>query len=669
MKLSFKRFVYPVLLAVLLAASAGAITPRQLVAPFFLEEDHVALGGSDLRALLNDPRPLSQIAAKIALPLAREGALQPAVKDCLDRVGAFVFHNGVKTEEGEHRELIVAAEVLGDLPEAPRDAGFTIPDEIEGATLTPVGVYTVNGQKAYCAFLSRDGQNFIVAAKNDPSLLSVMASVPSDIQAEPVPASPLWLSGYTPPSKLSQLFKKGVLPEGLTKALRFTVALDQTERSIRAHVWSNLGEIITRDEVPVSGERPFLTGSETVYGLLSFEGLYNALGEHRDTIAKALTVAGLSEEEIASVLSRRVTVGAAGKSSSLFGSFPGCYVHLAGASRATAEKLVSLVKLAASQKSTKVAPFSQGSWRGVSMTKWMFTAFAAASDQGFIIAFQDTKELGRTPRPAPEIARLLAENHAFLLCLDTQALADKLDSGLGMLGSLFLNDEQQRQIETALKTLEAFGVFTLTANSVEESDAELFVNEPAFGRLIDNLSARVMIAAPVQPLPIAPPAVVVPVSPDMSAPNATVPPESVQPLVPNLEMTMFLRAAGQFKKLFPAASIVPHNYLATALYDGKPVTMTVTKIPDEDAQLRFVSAVRNSALNIGPERAERAARQWRENNPSSPCELTSERKGDTTEIELSLIAPYSEAVSDAEFVKTADQFLAALDSFYDLSGR
>ena len=34
-----------------------------------------------------------------------------------------------------------------------------------------------------------------------------------------------------------------------------------------------------------------------------------------------------------------------------------------------------------------------------------------------------------------------------------------------------------------------------------------------------------------------------------------------------------------------------------------------------------------------------------------------------------MTAPYSEATTDAEFVKTADQFLAALDSFYDLAGR
>ena len=109
MKLSFRRLASAALTVVLFAASAEAVTPRQLVAPFFLEEDHIALGGSDFRELLNDPRPLSQIAAKIALPLAREGALQPAVKDCLDRIGAFVFHNGVKTEEGEHREMVAVA--------------------------------------------------------------------------------------------------------------------------------------------------------------------------------------------------------------------------------------------------------------------------------------------------------------------------------------------------------------------------------------------------------------------------------------------------------------------------------------------------------------------------------------------------------------------------------
>ena len=85
MKLSFKRLVYPVLLAALLAAPAFAIAPRQLVSPFFAEEDHVTLGGEDLRALLkDDARPLSQIAAKIVMPVVQSGSLQPAVKDCLE---------------------------------------------------------------------------------------------------------------------------------------------------------------------------------------------------------------------------------------------------------------------------------------------------------------------------------------------------------------------------------------------------------------------------------------------------------------------------------------------------------------------------------------------------------------------------------------------------------
>ena len=97
--------------------------------------------------------------------------------------------------------------------------------------------------------------------------------------------------------------------------------------------------------------------------------------------------------------------------------------------------------------------------------------------------------------------------------------------------------------------------------------------------------------------------------------------------------------------------------------------MTTTWFEGEGTQLRFVSAVRSTALNIGPERAERVVRQWRENNPSSPCELSSERKGDVTEIELSMVAPYSDAVTDAEFVKLADRFLAELDSFYDLAKR
>ena len=668
------------LTAALLAASACAVTPRQLVAPFFVDEDHLALGGRNLQELLNDTRPLSQIATKIALPLAREGVLQPALKECLDRIGAFVFHNGVKTEEGEHREMVLAAEVMGDLPAAPAEAGFDIADVPDGTTLVPVGVYTVNGQKAYCAFLSRDGQNFIVAAKNDPALLSVMAAVPADIQTEPEPASPLWLSGYTPPSKLSQAFKKDVLPDALTKPLRFTIGLDQTERSIRAHVWSNLSEFFTRDELPASGDRPFLIGSENLYGLLSFEGLYNALGDNRDKAVAAAAAVGLSEDDLAAVLSRRITIAAAGKSSSLIGSFPGAYIHLAGADRATGEKLVNLVKLAAAEKSTKAEPFTQGPWQGVRMSKWMLTAYAAASDHGFVLAFQDTRELSRTPRPAPEIERLLAEKHDFVLCVDTQALADKLDSSLGMLSSLFLNDEQQRQIETALKTLEAFGVFTLVADSVEENDAELFVNPPAFARLIDNLSARIKVVAPAHPAPgIVPPkqpqpslpAVETPpvVAPAPKTPDAPQPHAPVQAFVPNLQTTEFLRAAGQFKKLFPSASIAPQNSVVSALYDGKPVTMTLTRIPDEGAQIRFVSTVRSTTLGIGPERAERLARQWRENNPSSPCELETKRIDDVTEIELSMVADYPADMTDAAFVKQADKFLAALDSLYDLAGR
>ncbi|MBP5211249.1 MAG: hypothetical protein J6Z30_00175, partial [Pyramidobacter sp.] len=439
MKLSFKRLVYPVLLAALLAVPALAISPRQLVSPFFAEEDHVTLGGEDLRALLkDDARPLSQIAAKIVMPVVQSGSLQPAVADCLERVGAFAFHSGGKSE-GEQREMVFAADVAGDLPTAPADAGFTIENVPEGTVLAPVGIYTLNGQKVFCAFLSRGDQNFIVGAKNDPALLSVLAAVPDEEQQERPPlASPLWLTGYTPPSKLSQAFKKDVLPQALQTPLRVEISLDQTERSIRAHVWSNMSDFFAREEIPVSGERPFLIGSDSLCGLLSFEGLRAALSAHWDKVAPAAAAFGLSEDDLAELLSRRITIGAAGKSSSLIGAVPGFYVHFAGADRAVGEKLLSLVRQAASHKSTKLEPFSQGRWHGVHMTKWaMFSAYAAASDQGFIVALQDTKELSRTPRPAPEIERLLAENHRFVLCLDTQALMNKLDSALGPLSSLF----------------------------------------------------------------------------------------------------------------------------------------------------------------------------------------------------------------------------------------
>ena len=69
MKLSFRRLASAALTVVLFAASAEAVTPRQLVAPFFLEEDHIALGGSDFRALLSDPlSPLRRVRTSRAIP-------------------------------------------------------------------------------------------------------------------------------------------------------------------------------------------------------------------------------------------------------------------------------------------------------------------------------------------------------------------------------------------------------------------------------------------------------------------------------------------------------------------------------------------------------------------------------------------------------------------------
>ncbi|MBP5212255.1 MAG: hypothetical protein J6Z30_05295, partial [Pyramidobacter sp.] len=464
MKTAVKRCFSVLLAVVLLCQAARAIEPRQLISPFSSEEEHVTLGGADLQALLkDDARPLGQIAAKIVMPLVREGTLQPSVKECVERMGAFAIHIG-KADDGR-RDSVFAAEVAGELPPAPDDAGFAIENVPDGSALVPVGIYTLNDQKVYCAFLSRDGQNFIIAAGEDPALLSVMAAVPADVQAEaPRTGYPLWLNGYTPPSRLSKVLKKDILPQALQMPLRYEVGLDQTDSSIRAHVWSNLNEFFASDDFPAARERPVLIGSDSLYGLLSFEGFAGALTPHQDKLEQAAAAVGLSPDDLASVLSGRVTIGAAGKSSSLIGSFPGFYIHLSGADRAVAEKLLALVSAAASRKTSKTEEFRLGKWHGVRMTRWaMLSACAAASDQGFVLALLNSSELERTPRPAPEISRMLAENHRFQLCLDAQALMNKLDSALGTLGSLFMSDEQQHQMGSAFKLMEAFGVFTLTA--------------------------------------------------------------------------------------------------------------------------------------------------------------------------------------------------------------
>jgi len=664
MKTALKRFFCVAFISVLLCRASAAIEPRQLVSPFLTDDEHVAFGGNDLHALLKDEsRPLGQIAAKIVLPLVRGEALPPPIAECVDRIGPFAAL--ITKDENSHRESVFAAEIRGELPAAPTGAGYTIENAPEGTTLAPVGIYTLNGRKIYCAFLSRSGQNFVIGAENDPALLNVIAAAPDDAQTDkPSYGHPLWVKGYTPPSRLSKVLKSELLPQALQKPLRFEIGLDQTERSIRAHIWYNLSELFAVDEFPAPREKTFLIGSNDLYGLLSFEGFAAALTPHLDKLEQAAAVVGLSAEDLAAVLSHRITIGAAGKSSGLIGSFPGFYIHLAGAEPVIAEKLLALATTAAKDRTSKTETFTQGAWHGIRMSRWaMFSAFAAASEQGFVLAFQDSRELERTPSPAPEISQLLSQDHRFILCFDAQALMNKLDSALNMIGSLFMNDEQQRQMESAFKLMEAFGVFTLVADSIEESSAELYVNQPAFGQLLDDLSARVRLKADrPSAQPIFP-------SPDTPEPAPARPQAAPQAFEPTLQFTAFSRASQQFKKLFPSASIAPRTCVASALYDGKPVTMTTTLIEGEGVQLRFVSAVRSTQLKIGPERAERLAREWLEKNASSPCELTSTRSGDETEIEVSLAIPYSADMTDAKFVKQADTFLAALDDFYDLAKR
>ena len=248
LSVSFLRFaIYAV---VLFAASAEAVTPRQLVAPFFLEEDHIALGGSDFRALLNDPRPLSQIAAKIALPLAREGALQPAVKDCLDRIGAFVFHNGVKTEEGEHREMVAVAEVHGELPPAPPDAGFTIVDAPEGVTLTPVGVYTVNGQNAWTLVMSAtDGTHPLYDRNEVHDIYREWRKVFNEYDPPAFAVAEAWVHPdrqylYASPDELGQVFnfefaKKDWIRDDMHLAIEEGLAAAERSGSTSTWVMSN----------------------------------------------------------------------------------------------------------------------------------------------------------------------------------------------------------------------------------------------------------------------------------------------------------------------------------------------------------------------------------------------------------------------------------------------
>lgn len=639
---------------------ARAITPRQLAAPSSAGERQVSyasFGGNDLAALLEDgERPLSQVVAKIVLPAARDGSLPPAVAGCLDRIRAFALRVTERGKGDDEGSAVFAGEIDGELPEVPGVPASAAQSFPEGASILPAGTCVLNGDDVYFAFLSRGGGRFLLAARGDPSLLSAMAVAPEETPPEAPRAgnAPVWAAWSFEPTRLSKIFREDFLPKALSTPLRAEAVLDQTDSSIRAHVRVNAEEFFGDAEVPRFDEKPLLIGGDSLCALLSFEGLNAVLAAGWKKLVSSASEYGIGEDELASILSHRVTVGIAGKSSSFFGALPGFYVHLAGADGDTAGKLLSIAQQNAALGLSKTEEFSRGKWKGVRATRWSpVQAYAAASDEGFVIAVQDSGGLGRAPDAAPEIERAIEDKHRFVFAVDTRTLLDSVDSAIGALGSLFLKEKRQREIKSAFSVMKAFGCVTFVADNLSEGDAELFVSQPEFGRLLDDAAEKIALTAPAPQEQQE--------EPELPSAEEVSPPEPA----PEGDET-FASAAARFTRIFPGASVEPREETASAIYDGKPVTMTVARTPEGGALIRFASETSSSLLNIGPDRAERLVRRWREVFPSSACELRSERNGDETDIELSLTVPVSQAASDADFTSRADRFLAALDGFYDL---
>ncbi len=642
MKRLFKRCLFALLALATCAAAARAVSPRALIEPFFAEGRYTSFGGDDLGALLKaGAGPVSTAAAKFFASAAQNGSLPPSAAERLGEAGAFACRVGERTEKNGVPAVVFAAEIPGGFPSAPEDPAFDAGNVPPSAVLVPAGVAAQGGTSVFFAFLALGEQNFLAAA-SDPSFFAAMAAPAGDAPDREPPASdaPLWISCSVPPSKLTRLFREDILPAALKTPLRVEASLVQTEASILVRARTNLDEFCPGSAGPSRGEKPLLLGRDSLCALLSFEGPGALPARFWDALASAAAGLGIGEDELASILGHRVTLGLAGTSSGLFGAFPGFYAHLAGAKGPTAEKLLSLVERDAERKSARTEKFASGGWEGLRTPRWsLVSAYAAASDEGFVFAFGDSAELGRTARAAPEIERLVSENRRFIFALDARTLTDSVDSIVGALGGLFLDEERRRGAERALGLMDALERVTVSADSLSECEAEISVNPEAFGRLTDEAVRR--FAPSPDGIPAVPP------------PAGTAERDGA-----------FAIAAARFKKLFPEAEIDERAASASALYDGKRVTMTASATADGRAGVRFAWAASGAELGIGPERAERLARQWRDENASSPCELKISRNGSAAEIELSLSVP---APRDGDgFVKRADRFLAALDAFCDL---
>ena len=496
------------LAAALWAVPAGAVTTAQLVSPFFKEESRLSMSCENVKALFNDgARPLEQIFSKAAAA-AMELDEDPDFRE-------LVLHAG--SAEGRWRYDVGARSVDTGVFAVELDDGFQLPfgsatfplhlsAAPPGTTLETLAVAGSEESPVYIALLTRGEQRFIVGASDDSTLLEAMAAVPDTEPLEPKHApAPIGFAFFLPQSQLPLLFGQRALPDKFLKApFAFEVGISDTERSLRARLWSNASEIVAFEAakgsadthpgyaLPPVQEKPLLVGGGPLLALLSVEKLLpseDALDSSlRQKLLPTLEKFGLTMSDLAEVLRGRITVAVAGRSSGLLGSYPGFYLHLSGANQRVCELLLGLLqKQAESRASVKTEPFAQRQWQGLRLSNnLLFSGYAASSPRGFIAAFQNSAELERTPSPADDIRNALAKPGYFAFSLDFPALRTELKKLIDRFGPPSADAERRRAAEAAVDALDAFGVFNITVTGPDGADAELFVREPQFGRLLDQ---------------------------------------------------------------------------------------------------------------------------------------------------------------------------------------
>ena len=653
----------PLLLAAALwAVPAGAVTTAQLVSPFFKEESRLSMSCENVKALFNNgSRPLEQIFSKAAAA-AMELDEDPDFRE-------LVLHAG--SAEGRWRYDVGARSVGAGVFAVELDKEFqlpfgdkTIPLQLNaappGTALETLAVAGSEESPVYIALLTRGEQRFIVGASDDSTLLETMAAVPDTEPLEPKHApAPIGFVFFVPPSQLPLMFGQRDLPDKFFKTpFAFEAGISDTERSLRARLWSTTSEIVAFEAakgsadthpgyaLPPVQEKPLLVGGGPLLALLSVEKLLpgeDALDSSlRQKLLPVMEKFGLTMSDLAEALRGRITVAVSGRSSGLLGSYPGFYLHLSGANQRVCELLLGLLeKQAKSRSSTETEPFTLGQWKGLRLSRnLLFSGYAASSPQGFIAAFQNSSELERTPSPADDIRNALARPSYFAFSLDLPALRAELKKLTDRFGLPGAKAERRRAAEAAIDALDAFGVFNITATGLNGADAELFVREPQFSRLLDRKMREKRDGRRGS---------------DAEKQSGEEAPEALGGLR--------ARAENQFRRV--VGSCAADDGGIAAVYDGKPFSMELIAGAGR-TQARFLSHASSAALGVGADRAERLTRQWNREHPDGPCAAACVRDGDGATVTISMTADYDSSVSDAQFAEKIDRFLAGLDSFYDL---